>query len=157
MCTQKIRVLPMAGFCLVLLLLGPGTGLVHAQQQGFTEPSLYDRLGGYDMIAATVDAFFERFGADPELAPFLGGINAAEGARIRQRFVDFICARTGGPCVYLGRDMRSAHEGLPITDAHFDRVVGHIRDALRAVGVPETAASELMEMVEALRSQIVSP
>lgn len=38
-----------------------------------------------------------RFGADPQLAPLLGGINAPEGARIRQHFVDFICVRTGGP------------------------------------------------------------
>lgn len=139
------------------LALVAGAPAALSAQDGATGETLYHRLGGYDVIAATVDDFFARFGEDPALAPFLGGINAAEGARVRQRFIDFMCARTGGPCLYLGRDMAAAHEGLGITNDHFDRVVTHFRAALQANQVPEGAAAELMAMVEGLRSQIVSP
>ena len=138
------------------LTLGPTAAALEAQEANGAELSLYERLGGYDVIAAVVDDFFERFDTDPELMPFLGGINAAEGARIRQHFVDFICARTGGPCLYLGRDMKEAHEGLPITDSHFDRVMRHLRDALDNQDVPERAKRELTSMLNGLRAEITT-
>ncbi len=149
---------PGARWSLALLVFAMSAACLDAQDgaRGMEDVSLYDRIGGYDVIAGVVDDFFARFGEDPELAPFLGGINAHEGARVRQRFIDFACARTGGPCLYLGRDMRAAHEGLPIADAHFDRVMEHMRAAVAASGVPEGAARELMALFEALRSEIVS-
>lgn len=119
--------------------------------------SLYERMGGYDVIAAFVDDFFARFGADPELAPYLGGINAAEGARVRQHLVDFVCARTGGPCLYTGRTMAEAHEGLGITEAHFDTAVAHMGDALDAQGVGGRERTELLTMVRGLKGAIVAP
>lgn len=139
------------------LIFAMSAASLHAQdgQGGMDDASLYERLGGYDVIAGVVDDFLGRFGEDPELAPFLGGINASEGARVRQRFVDFACARSGGPCLYLGRDMRVAHEGLPITDVHFELVMEHLRAAVTAVGVPEDAGAELIAMFEALRADIV--
>jgi hemoglobin len=140
---------------LALALLVVAAVPLHAQSGEDGDASLYQRIGGYDVIAAVVDDFFARFGEDPELVPFLGGINASEGARIRQRFVDFVCARTGGPCLYLGRDMRTTHDGLPITDTHFDRVMRHMEAAVAAQQMPDGAAGELISMLGALRSEIL--
>jgi hemoglobin len=119
--------------------------------------SLYQRLGGYDRLAAVVDDFFGRFGSDPELTPFLGGINASEGARIRQHLIDFVCAETGGPCAYHGRNMRAAHEGMGITQQHFDRALVHFAAALREQQVPQDAAADFMTMLRGQRSDIVQP
>lgn len=121
------------------------------------QTTLYERMGGYDLIAAFVEDFFGRMAADPELQPLLGGINAAEGARIHQHFVDFFCARTGGPCLYHGRSMSAAHEGLPITDDHFGLVVGHMEDTLEDHGVARAERAEIMGMVRDLRDEIVAP
>jgi hemoglobin len=145
-----------------LAILGVGLALnlaptsLNAQERPGEETSLYKRLGGYDIIAATVDDFLERYDNDPKLIPFLGGINAAEGARIRQRFVDYICARTGGPCLYLGRDMTATHEGLAITDTQFQLVIQHLDSALGHVGVEKGEKQELLSILTALRSQIVA-
>jgi hemoglobin len=149
---------PVGSLALLLALtalLGPSPVL--GQGVAADEVSLYQRVGGYDVIATVVDDFLGRFGADPELAPFLGGLNAAEGARVRQRFVDFVCAHTGGACLYLGRDMEAAHEGLGIRAEHFDRVIGHMRAAIAANGVPDDAAGELLALFEAQREAIVRP
>jgi len=129
---------------------------VTAQEKSADQPSLYERIGGYDVIAATVDNFLERFDADPELIPFLGGVNAAEGARIRQHFVDFFCAQTGGPCLYLGRDMTETHEGLGIMDAHFEGVIKHLTNALDHQGVEDHEKQELLSFLMSLRAQIVT-
>lgn len=129
-----------------------GASPLAAQQSN----SLYSRIGGYDVIAGVVDDFLVRFDADPELVPFLGGVNAAAGARIRQHFVDFLCARSGGPCLYNGRDMKDTHAGLPITRQHFDAVIRHFVAALEAKRVAERERTELLAMLESLRPEIVT-
>ena len=138
------------------LVLNPAPTPLNAQEQSADERSLYKRLGGYDVIAATVDNFLERYDNDPKLISVLGGLNAAESARIRQHFVDYLCERTDGPCLYLGRDMTATHEGLVITDPLFDLVMQHLDSALDHAGVGSSAKQELLSMLDALRSQIVT-
>jgi hemoglobin len=121
-----------------------------------SQSSLYQRIGGYDVIAAVVDDFFARFGGDPILAPFLGGINAPNAGRIRQHFVDFMCAEAGGPCVYNGRSMKGAHEGLNIGDKEFDAVIRHFTAALESQRVPAAAGEELMSKFRAMKADIVN-
>lgn len=118
-------------------------------------PSVYERMGGYDVIAAFIDDFISRFDADAELRPFLRGLNASEGVRVRQHLIDFFCAQTGGPCAYHGRDMVATHEGLGIESAHFDAVLDHMSDALEAQGVASREREELLAMLRELRGQIV--
>ncbi len=138
----------------VSLLLGLAPIYLSAEEVG-EDPSLYKRMGGYDVIAYSVDNFLERYDNDPELEQFLGGLNAAESARIRQHFVDYLCQQTGGPCLYLGRDMVKTHEGLAMTDAHYDRVMIHLDGAFTHVGVPASEKHEVLTMLEALRSETV--
>jgi len=40
---------------------------------------------------------------------------------LKQMLVDQVCAATGGPCTYAGRDMVTAHKGMSISDAEFGR------------------------------------
>jgi hemoglobin len=138
----------------LILLLALAMTTEPAAAQSADTP-LYQRMGGYDRIAAVVDDFFGRFGTDPTLAPFLGGLNAAAGARVRQSFIDFFCARTGGPCLYNGRDMKSAHEGLAIREAHFESVIRHFEAALDAQRVGGAEKQEILTMLRGLKADIV--
>ena len=87
-----------------------------AQAPPPASPTLYKRLGGYDAIAAVTDDFIGRLATNPKLQKFFVGASDNSKARIRQLVVDQICAATGGPCLYLGRDMKTAHKGLGITE-----------------------------------------
>ena len=51
-------------------------------------PSLYQRLGGYDALAAATDDFIGRLASDPELSKFFAGHSKDSLARIRQLVVD---------------------------------------------------------------------
>src|SRR5262249_32400601 len=110
--------------CLVGVLLAFGHGRVPVQA-GPAGPSLYARLGGYDAIAAVVDDFIGRLATDPQLQKFFVGHSQDSVHRIRQLVVDQLCAATGGPCVYIGRDMKTAHKGLGITEADWNASVKH--------------------------------
>jgi len=61
-----------------------------------TTRSLYHRLGGYDVLAAVVDKFFERLGTDPQLARFSSGFSLDSQRRLRQLTLDFFAEATGG-------------------------------------------------------------
>lgn len=116
--------------------------------------SLYKRLGGYDAIAAVVDNFVPRLVKDPMLARYF--VHSQDTLmHIRQLAVDQICAVTGGPCIYIGRDMKTAHKGLGISGAEWDAAVKHLAATLDQFKVPAREKDELIKTVGTLRADIV--
>lgn len=137
--------------CLALLL----AALPAAAGAQTAAPSLYARLGGYDAIAAVTDAFIGRLVADPSLAPFFTGHATNSLQKIRQLVVDQLCAATGGPCVYIGRDMKTTHAGLGITKAQWNASVGHLAATLDQFKVPAKEKNELLAVASSLEKDIV--
>jgi hemoglobin len=117
--------------------------------------SLYKRLGGYDSIAAVTDDFVPRLVADPALSSFFAGHSADSLKRVRQLAVDFICSATGGPCLYIGRDLKTAHAGLGITEAQWTASTTHFVATLDKFQVPAKEKAELVALVSTLKKDIV--
>jgi hemoglobin len=126
-----------------------------AHGQAPQAPNLYQRLGGYDAVAAVVDDFVGRLIGDPRFERFFAGQSTDSKLRIRQLVVDQICHLTGGPCVYIGRPMKTAHAGLGITEADWDASVEHLVATLRRFNVPQAEQGELLAAVAALEPDIV--
>jgi hemoglobin len=75
--------------------------------------------------------------------------------RIRQLVVDQLCAATGGHCVYKGRDMKTSHAGLGITEAQWNLAVTHLVATLNKFKVPEREQNELAAALTQLKPDIV--
>lgn len=133
-----------------ILALCIGAGAVQAQQ-----PTLYKRLGGYDAIAAVTDDFLGRLAGDAQLGRFFKGLSADSQKRVRQHIVDFLCTATGGPCLYTGRDMKTAHTGLGITEEDWNLTVKHLVATLDKFKVPEKEKGEVLGEIAGLKSDIV--
>lgn len=118
-------------------------------------PSLYKRLGGYDAIAAVTDDFIGRLATDKSLARFFAGHSRDSLQKIRQLVVDQLCAATGGPCVYIGRDMKTAHQGMGITEADWNAAAGHLVATLDKFKVPEREKNEILAAVSSFKNDIV--
>jgi len=138
------------GFALVVAVAGS----VGAQAPNTTN-SLYKRLGGYDAIAAVVDDFVPRLATDPQLARFFAGASKDSQMRIRQHVVDLICNATGGPCLYIGRPMKTAHVGLGISDAEWDVSLKHLVATLDKFKVAKAEKDDLLAVVSTLKPDIV--
>lgn len=123
---------------------------VHAQQA-----TLYKRLGGYDALAAVTDDFLGRLATDQQFGKFFVGHSADSIRRIRQLIVDQLCAATGGPCVYTGRDMKSAHAGLGITGKDWHASVTLLIATLDKFSVPAKEKDEVLGAIGALKKDIV--
>ena len=131
--------------------------IVAAPPQAFAQQqsSLYHRLGGYDAIAAVTDDFVGRLGTDPQLKRFFIGLSVDSQQKLRQHVVDFLCNATGGPCLYTGRDMKTAHTGLGITEADWSASVNHLVATLDKFKVPEKEKGEVLGAISSLKGDIV--
>ncbi len=110
--------------------------------------SLYWRLGGKEAITAAVDQTIALSKADPRLAGRLSGA-------CRDKLIDQLCMATGGPCVYGGRDMKSAHAGLGITAAEFGAVADNLTKVLDKFAVAPREKNELLGMLAPMQGDIV--
>ena len=117
--------------------------------------TLYERLGGYDAIAAVVDALMVRIKVDNKLRRFYDHRGADGIAREQQLLVDFLCASTGGPMVYTGRDMKPVHVGMRLDEEDWKRAMAHLTETLDAFKVPEQEKGEVISFHENLKSDIV--
>ena len=68
-------------------------------------------------------------------------------ARARQLLKDQLCGLTGGPCLYIGRDMKTAHGGLAITDAEWSASNKYMAMALDKSHIPLREKEEFLAMV----------
>jgi len=117
--------------------------------------SLYKRLGGYDAIAAVTDDFLGRMLGDPKIAAYFENVDEAGTKRVRQMIVDQLCAATGGPCVYAGADMPTAHKGLHISETAFGVAAQYLGESLDKFKVPAKEKDELIGIVASTKNDIV--
>jgi hemoglobin len=119
------------------------------------EDSLYRRLGGYDVIAAVIDEFLSNFQSDPRLARFGGGRSLDSRRRTRQLIVEQICSLAGGQCVYTGRDMKTSHAGLGITEGEWQATLEHASAALETCGAAPKEKVEFLAIFRRYKDDIV--
>jgi hemoglobin len=152
---MKKKVLLHLGLCFFLLVGGSISGAGTRATAGRQSDSLYKRLGGYDALAAVTDDFIGRLISDAKLSRFFNGVSTDSKKRIRQLVLDQLCAATGGPCIYIGRSMRTVHEGLGITDADWDQSVKLLVASLDKFKVGKAEKDDLLKALTTLKADIV--
>lgn len=135
----------------IALMLALGT-MAMAGKKGKMEKSLYDRLGGKTAISAVVDEFVARVAADKRINSFFAQTDIPH---LKMELVDQICAGTGGPCKYTGKDMKTAHAGMGVSTADFSALVEDLVGALDKFKVPEKEKNELLGVLGPMKSDIV--
>ena len=114
--------------------------------------SLYDRLGGLDMINAITESWVARVGGDDRAN---GKFARTDIPRLMIEVNDQLCEATGGPCTYTGRSMAETHDGMKVTAGEFDVVMQHLDDALDELNVPKADQAELVGLLMPMRDDIV--
>ena len=123
------------------------------------EKSLYERIGGYKGVAATVDDLVDRIYVNQTLNknPALKAVHDLnEKAAFKLILATWVMENTGGPKVYFGRDMGKAHAHLAITDREFTVIMHECKETFYTFGVPEKEMGELMTALESYRKTVVT-
>lgn len=141
----------------LLTVLAPRAGQAWAQQTT-SEPSLYERLGGVYPIAVVVDAFIERLlvndtlNANPAIAR---ARTAVPKQGLKFHVTTLVCQATGGPCKYIGRSMKEAHQHLNITGKEWSAMMADFKATLAQFKVGQKEQQELVTIVESTKPEIV--
>ncbi len=144
--------------CMWTLVALVALGSTAGAQAQKTEKSLYDRLGGAYPIAVVVDDFIDRLlvndtlNANPAIKEARDRVPAPG---LKFHVTTMVCEATGGPCKYVGRDMKTAHARLNITQKEWDAMVADFRKTLNKFKVPVKEQEELIQIIGSTKKDIV--
>ncbi|HEV8641283.1 MAG TPA: group 1 truncated hemoglobin [Methylomirabilota bacterium] len=138
---------------LVLLMLVAGLGACATTAP--SEPSLYKRLGGREGIALVVDDFVANVVADDRINARFKSLPPPAVFRLKSNLADQICEAAGGPCSYVGRDMKTAHRGMNVTEIEWNATVQALVKALDKHRVAERDKRELLGLLGSMKQSIV--
>ncbi|WP_018414616.1 group I truncated hemoglobin [Teredinibacter turnerae] len=114
--------------------------------------TLYADLGGQQGLENLVDSFIHNIGQDPAILPFF---HDSKVSRFRDLFIVHLCSLANGPCSYSGDSMEDIHTGMHIDEAHFNRVVELLVDAMNENHISVATQNRLLARLAPMRASII--
>jgi hemoglobin len=142
----------MRSLLLCLLLAGCATTPAKPATSAGAPKSLFERLGGMPAITAAVEDFRVRVAVDPRIARYFVKVDMMH---LRDMLIQQLCADTGGPCQYTGKDMKTAHQGLAISNRDFDVLAEDMAATLDKLKVGKREKDEVLAMLSGQRGDVV--
>jgi hemoglobin len=143
------------GIGLRIMLLVAAANFAACATMSDPPPTLYKRLGGREGIAIVVGDFVTNMTGDNRVNARFKDMKPADVEKLKSNLADQICDATGGPCSYLGRDMKTVHKGMKITDAEWSATVENLSKALDKNKVDPKDKTELLGMLGPMKADIV--
>ena len=120
-----------------------------------TEKTLYARLGGYDAISAVANDLLPRLMSDSQLGRFWKNRGEDGINREKQLLIDYLCSNAGGPLLYTGRDNKTSHKGMGISESDWEQFIGHLNATLDNFQLPQQERSDVIAFIESTKADIV--
>ena len=145
------------GWGVVLLFVAVNLGACASMggDNASASPSLYKRLGGREGITGVVNDFTANMAADTRVNERFKGMKPDAVEKFQSNLADQICDATGGPCSYLGKDMKTTHQGMKITEAEWNATVENLVKALDKNNVDAKSKQELLAALGPMKKDIV--
>jgi hemoglobin len=119
--------------------------------------SLYERLGGEVEIKKIVDDAIEAHMHNPGIrARFLPYLETPEDLdNAKRHLVAFFSSGSGGPQVYEGRELPTAHRGMNINSSEYMCAIDDIMMTLDKYGKDEQTKKDVLLILYSLKEQII--
>lgn len=115
--------------------------------------SLYEFIGGEGRVREVIQALYDRLFDDPMIGFLFEG---KDKAHIVAQQVAFTCRFLGGPQVYEGLPLPTAHAKLPLLPGHFDRRHRLLEQVLGEREVPADVKRVWLQIDQALRPSVLA-
>jgi hemoglobin len=113
--------------------------------------TLYQRLGGVDVLRAIVDEWLLEASSDERIREHFAKTDIL---RLKLRLVERICVQVEGPCLYRGREMYEAHADLGIEDSHLRAFLQALEPAIQRAKLEDAVAEEFRTVIRGLAEEL---
>src|SRR6476620_4171958 len=103
--------------------------------------AVFQGLGGKEGIGRIVDDFLVIVLADARIKDAFGDTDIE---RLSSLLSEQFCELGGGPCKYSGKDMKTIHEDLKITNAGFNALAEDLQLAMEKHGIASSVQNKLI-------------
>ncbi|MEY4933584.1 MAG: hypothetical protein RLZZ403_1904 [Pseudomonadota bacterium] len=115
--------------------------------------TLFDRLGKEDGV--------RRLAADIVANHYLNPLLRTRFEQVKDRALlerhsyEFLCAGSGGPQAYTGRDLLTAHKGMNIDEQELVAAIDDIVAAMQKNGLDQSVQNEVVGILFSLKGDVV--
>ena len=114
---------------------------------------LFQDLGGKDGIKKIVADFLPIVLSDARIKK---QFNDADIEHLGKMLVEQFCELSGGPCKYAGKDMKTIHADLGISNAQFNALAEDLQTAMEKQGVSSRAQNKMLAKLAPMQHSIVT-
>lgn len=121
--------------------------------QSHTNLSLYQRIGGQEMLYKISAETLDKVANDPKTKRSFDGVKMDA---LKESLTNFLCVETGGDCVYDGETMENSHADAEITMAEFELMVHTMREVMDRNKVGTREKNELLKRLAPMKRDVVT-
>ena len=138
-----------------LVIAASGLLLANGSFAQTTPPNdqIYKAFGEKAGLVSLMDDFMVRLLADHRTGPHFKPSNQQ---RVKEQLVDQLCSLSGGPCVYKGADMKSAHANLDIKKSDFNALVEVLQQSMDAKGIPFRTQNQMLALLAPMHRDTIT-
>jgi hemoglobin len=135
---------PIQGLCVA--------GILWSFMPAVQADTLFEQIGGESVLKSSVDEFAKIVLDDKRINFAFAGTNMDI---FRSRLYSQLCELSGGGCKYTGRDMRTAHAKLNVTNAQFNALTEDLYRAMDRQHVSYRVQNKLVALLAPMQKDIV--
>ncbi|MGZ5135767.1 MAG: group I truncated hemoglobin [Flavitalea sp.] len=115
--------------------------------------SLYEKLGAEEGLKRIVNDILDKNFNNPIIGHYFRDIDMP---RLKQLVFEFFSMGTGGPHQYTGRDMRTSHSRMNISEEDFQSGNEDVSLVLKEHGIHQEEINEVIAILDSMKADIVS-
>lgn len=119
------------------------------------ESSMYDQIGGKEVMNTAVILFYEKVMNDPMISYFFANIDMDAQIKKQKKFLTYALGSTDN---YDGISLRETHRSMVndgLNKIHFDRVINHLKNSLTELGVKSNLVEQVIEVAKKTEPDIL--
>ena len=115
--------------------------------------TLYERLGGVDRISKLALDIVALHYNNPLIKTRFEQVK--DRGQLERNISDFICAGTGGPQTYSGKDVLSAHKHMNIDERELVSAIDDVMAAMTKNGYAQAEKNDILAILYSLKGDVV--
>ncbi len=114
--------------------------------------AVFKAFHGQEGIDRVTDTLIDKSMADPRISDIFKGQDIPH---LKKMLSEQFCYLLDGPCIYTGKDMKSAHKDMGLQMSDFNALVEDLEFAMDKEGVPFHAQNKLLAKLAPMERVVV--